>query len=241
MPTTIKAESFDNVTAPAQPAGWTTDGIATTAASGARSAPNSYVGDAVNQSYNYWPALDGNGGDAQATMWGKPDRGLFPLIRITAVPITAGAGTMYFATLGGSASPQQARLFKRVAGVQTQLSSTVIPSPIFDTAAYHSVTATANGTTISVTIIRPNGDYLTSSGAWSATPQAAITVTDAAITGQGYAGCQIANLSVNDDFLYESLATAATAATTGSGWLASIRRQRRELMKRILYHHSRRQ
>lgn len=210
----IWSENFDGVTAPAQPANWTTDGNAVTSTVSPRSGLNSYVA-ATAVSYNYYNAAqDGNGGDCQCEVYFLPVANFAgPLIRVTP-PIAAGAGSGYLAVISGT---NIARLYKRVAGVTTQLGATVTASPAFTATDYHRVRVRASGTTISGFCQRLNGDWLTSAGGWNSTEQAYLSLTDASISGQGYGGLQLNGGAVAirvDDWLFESLANPVSGFRT---------------------------
>jgi hypothetical protein len=94
--------------------------------------------------------------------------------------MATGVQTGYFALRFSG----QIRLYKYVSTALTQLGSGVT----FTWEAC-TISITVTGTTIAARVQRTsNGDYLTSGGSWSATPQDAVSTTDSAITDAGKAG-----------------------------------------------------
>lgn len=223
MPTTIKSENFDGVTAPAIPAGFTADTGIVTATDQYVSSPNalkaSNTASALNIQYN---TADANSGDVQVTCKFRFDttNALGQLwIRGTGTQVPQGGSTNRYEARITLANTSSLSLFKRVAGVST-LIATVGTNATFAAGIWYTVQLKASSTTISVTFVQRSTDsyYLNSSGTWvSSQPAAPISVTDSTIAGAGLAGVtivpQVSGNAWADDFLFESLATVTPATT----------------------------
>ncbi len=235
MPTTIKAENFDGVTAPAFPSGWTTSGLDNTIITGttqALSSPNSAISPDANdnRSGGYWPTKDGNGGNAQVSMSFRFEGSLTPTggasqnVVVICRMVNAYADR-YQAALNASSSSLHLQVF--VGGANTFL--VVGQAATFATGIWYTMRLKCDGDNISVRIQRSSdSNYLTSSNTWQAGATDCMAVTDSTSgrpSAEGYAGFNLSNeqfpdglthKTYADDFLFESLASAVS--NTGAGF-----------------------
>ena len=220
----IAAQSWDLVTPPAIPAGWTVDSpIATTTQTGGvasitpTSSPNMLALLASGTNSHYFATYgttDGNGGNVtvQANFnapsvtnnhtWGLTARGSASALNVTST-------TFYW--LQFSAYRGEMLIYKMVSGTQTSLatlSSITISVPV-----WYTLYLTCTGSTISGSVQRASDGYwLASSGSWMAGVTTAISVTDTSITGSGYSGLTMQSRSddaASDDWVLSGAAPAS--------------------------------
>jgi hypothetical protein len=217
---TILAENFDGVTAPALPSGWTFGaGYATTASpSGGitpTSSPNVLTLPATgtgNHIYSFCNTADGNSGNITIQVnvngtgsghqaWGLLARSSThssPPIGVTCywlVYDATNADLTFHKLISGSAS---------VVGSPLSLSGVSLPE-------WYQVAWTLTGSSLSVTVQDlGTGDWLNSSGFWQAGAATALSTTDSSVSGSGYFG--VSAEAVSGPVYFDDL-----LVTTGAG------------------------
>jgi len=218
VPTVIKYENWDGVTAPAIPFGWSVSTpIVTTASPGGGigpiSSPNVLACPSQLSATNWaavWGTVDGAGGNVlvqasfnAASVPSQQGWGVFA----RASASTLGPGTDYYWALL-STYQQKLYLYSAPAGILSSI-GTVYPI-VFSSGEWYTVSLTCNVSTISVTVTRAaDGYYLTGSGSWQSAQTTAISATNGAITGSGYAGLTLQSEgadSYSDDWYLYNLA-----------------------------------
>lgn len=191
----IHYENWDGASAPALPSGWNSTGDwATTTAGPPLTAPNAVTlpGGSGPQALT-WATLDGNGGDvsvAGTTNDPSPFASLSyasVFARCSASSLVFGTSNYYEARIDYQNS--QVLLISHVGATATTIGT--VSSVTWTSGGWYYPTLICNGTTISVQVqFGSGGDWLNSSGAFvvSGSPINAISVTDATVTGAGYAG-----------------------------------------------------
>lgn len=225
MPTTISSQNFDSVTAPALPPfSLASSSNVITSTSNPRSSPNSLTSTANPAAAETWApgsGPDGNGGNALVSCgFYFADAGRIGYLLLRSSTTDISTAVAYGAQIQSS-------------GVILNTFSGGIPTPLnasvgtLTAGIYYVMTLTANGTAITVSVQRDSdNNYLTSGGAWQAGIANCISVTNATVTGQGYAFLAMysgtsAKLYA-DDFLFQSLATPTPPATVGGSQSLSL-------------------
>lgn len=228
---TILAENFDGVTAPALPSGWVMAAGYQTETSSFVSSPNG-LANVTNNNFGtayYNTVTDGNGGDAQASAWfhwsASGGGGASPVVlcRITSVsaglftaPLTCYAAIADFGVSGFT-------LNKVVNGVVTQLGASL--SFAFSVGEKYLLYCRCVGTTIILRCQRASdGKWCDSSGVFQTGIQDAITRTDSAVSGAGKAGLvifrQVGGTTIYaDDFLWETVGSPNTRRRASSSFI----------------------
>lgn len=242
MPTPVDVQNFDGVTAPTSTVtGWvipTGHSVVNTGAS-ARSSPNVLQSTTAGNLTVYETTADTNTGKTSwafsvrvaGTQAGASTQYIIPAFRVIANPATWNTITCYalYFTPGNTTTACQIYLVRRLAGGDTNLGTVLnvnydaTNGILFNT--WYDILITADdpdstNTVINVQLQRPNGDYMTGGGNWSATQQNVLSRTSnvtalkanstvgALLFIQGGAtGLQIDNSD------YESLAGGGTAWT----------------------------
>lgn len=223
----VTQEAFDGVTAPSMPSGWVADNNFVTETTTFNSSPNGVTTThALTTDVAFWNTSDdGNGGNAQASAFfhftDDIAGGLagYVFCRMTTPPTSLGGSvhlagmTSYAAVIDISGSGFQ--LYRIVAGVASTISS--LRSYIFTPGEEFILYCRCVGSTIILRVQRlSDSKWLDSSSNWQSSLQDAITVTNTAITGAGKAGIGMFRQTIAldimfaDDFLFESIVTAAT-------------------------------
>lgn len=214
---TLVSQTWDGVTPPAIPAGWTADsGIESLASGTAHSAPNETrnTNTSTGRNIYYSSAQDGNSGDVRAQIYARTttsssNHSVQVGTRIQSTPYS----TCYSAAMIWNG---QVQLFRRVAGTGTQLGSTVTISGGISTNAYYIISLQTTGSSpvaCEVKVQRvSDSNWLKSDGTWQAGETACISHNDsdvAKLTGQGYVGFRSLNTSSGvcrvDDFFAETI------------------------------------
>ena len=226
--TTIVSQNWDGATAPARPAGWTfssTNMVTSTAH--ALSSPNGLVDSTVGAvTFADSNTIDGNGGNviissnvyftATSTSYGTQGR---------MSSVTSPQNCYSVQVSLPTASAPGIQMSKTVAGTGAYFGSPV-GAASFVINTWYTIRLILNGTALSAQAIRQSdGFYLSSSGTWQAGATSCIAVTDAAVTGQGYAGLYLysnGSQIYTDDFLEttyvnpSSFAAAPTSIVAGT-------------------------
>lgn len=201
---TIKFEDFESTGAGSVPTGFVATNWTVSTSNPASGSTKCMVSSAFAVNTVYWNTLDGNSGNVKLKCGFRFDafglttnNSLVRLVaRATVAPSAAnwGVSTNHYMGglhLGNNDSPKGLVLYKHVSGTETQLGSAVNPTggDAFVTAAYYTVILKCDGTTISLQCQRQSDSFwLTSAAAWQSGEATAISVTDSAISAQGYSG-----------------------------------------------------
>ena len=216
MPTTITAQNFDAVTAPALPTGWTYDTGYDTSTTVFTSTPNSLRATGTTaQICAYFNTQDTNSGNVQTTATVSVSGTLSlakVLCRGTVAPVGT-TGTYYAASIKTNTG---FRMFRCVAGVTAQVGSTIGTSATFALSTQYVMQIVANAGAQSGNVQRvSDGLWLNTSGVWQSGFVTAVTGADTLIpAANGYGGVAVTQGSTTDktyfdNFLFESLASAA--------------------------------
>ena len=227
----VKAESWDGVTAPAIPSGWSTVAAWGTETSVFASAANGVQNtNTAVTTVAFWNTNnDGNGGDAMTSATflfsgAGTNIACYVFCRMTTAStlqsgITSYVSQLHFAGAGGPA----VFLRKLVGGTPTLL-GTIGSLTLSLTDSYVLYCRTV-GTTIILRVKRvSDGKWLNSSGSFVTGQQDAITVTDSSISGVGKSGISMqrgtgADFVYSDDFLFETVVTAVARRRCGATFL----------------------
>ena len=220
MPTTITAQNFDAVTAPALPTGWTYDTGYDTSTTVFTSTPNSLRATGTTaQICAYFNTQDANSGNVQTTATVSVSGTLSfakVLCRGTVAPVGT-TGTYYAASFKPNTG---FRLFRCVAGVTAQVGSTIGTSATFALSTQYIMQIVANAGAQSGNVQRvSDGFWLNTSGVWQSGFVTAVTGADTLIpAANGYGGVAVTQGSTTDkayfdNFLFESLGGGGTAWT----------------------------
>jgi hypothetical protein len=226
MGSLIHHESWDGVTAPSIPAGWTVSSPVKTDASptGGISPLSSLnvLACATSGTNTHYPATystpDSAGGIVlvmasfnAATTTNNQTFGVFA--RGSAYPLVIASSTFYWAQL--SPNGLTCRLYSVVGGTQTVL-ATVILGASLSTNLWYNVSLQCEGSSITVQVTRASdGYFLNNSGTFAAVGANAIAVVDTSVTGSGYAGLTLQSRSDNaysDEFYFYQDSTTSQPA-----------------------------
>lgn len=197
----IVTENFDGVTAPsASISGWTVGANIVTSTtvkvSGANSLANVTSTGSNTTYFATWNTPDGTSGNVKAVV--KAYLTVISADSSVALTVRASSSTLttsdtYYAAIfkqreiGSGSGRFVVEIEKVVAGVRTLLANkTVLISAV---GGWYQIEFEANGTALAMNLIRTtDGNYLNSSGSFTATVANCLTATDSSITGAGYAG-----------------------------------------------------
>lgn len=224
----IKAENWDGVSAGSIPAGWTVDSPATTDASPVGgitplSSPNVLSLFTVSANVTCratWNVADSNGGDVVVSASFNSDNNAVEfgvMARGSTTSLGTGTPDYYWARFSPGTSGGFVKLYKVVSGTPTQLGSTVSLAAAATSPAWYLVEFDLVGTSLSVYVSRASdGYFVDNTGNWASSRVAAISLTDASISGAGYAGLTLQTAghhTYSDDWLFDAYSSAPPPQT----------------------------
>ncbi len=189
----IATETFDGVTAPAIPSGYTAAAGLITTTTDFYSAPNGCRVNATASGtvggYLSSDASDTNSGDVETFIYIKTAAGTYNEGRVYARAATGNlaTGDSYYAVLSNDGV---LHLYKRVSGVQTAIDSGGVSG--LANGVWYRMGISCKGTAI-YAVLRRDSDrkWLNSGGSWTTSFARAITATDSSVTGAGRYGLSI--------------------------------------------------
>lgn len=227
----IKSENWDGVTAPAIPTGWSTVAAWGTESTFFASSPNAIqnTNTAVNTVAFWNTNNDGNGGDAMSSatfLFSGVGTNIacYTFCRMTTASTLQTGVTSYVSQLHFSGAGGPAVFLRKLVGGTATLLAT-IGSLTLSLADSYILYCRTVGTSIILRLKRvSDSKWLNSSGTFVTGQQDAISVTDSSITGVGKSGISMqrgagADFVYCDDFLYESIITAAARRRCSSTFL----------------------
>jgi hypothetical protein len=222
----IKDETFDSVTAPALPSGWSFDARFTTSGSlGVGESPTSSPNlllltptTATTTAFGCWQTLDGNNGDVivqsninvVAVASSVSQVGVFARSDTTSPAISPGH-SFYLGRLDYRAPALT--LTAVVNGVSSNIGSVTILDALSEP-QWYSILLTCSGTTISLALQYVSGQWLNASGRFQVGQVTAISGTESSISGQGYAGLTAASNTLTDYCLFDDWVLSGGSSPT---------------------------
>jgi hypothetical protein len=224
MANTIFTETFDSATTGSLPAGWTGTGVGAIAAGSESGLPTDYNGGSGKAirvtstgtyTIYYSSAQDDGSGNQRATVYFRNHStsgvGNIRLhTRITSLP----SDTCYAFYAVSTTNPSSCvlRVYRFDAGAITEQSDIVSLGALWPTATWFKITGESTSAGLLTMKVQrlDNNQWLTSSGTWNATDQAAIVLSvSSPITGAGYCGLRLSRdsssvLQYADQLTYEN-------------------------------------
>lgn len=223
MPSTLKSEAWDGVTAPAIPSGWNADANYLTSTSFYQSSPNGLMlSNSASSGANYyitWGTADGVSGQVRAStrlrFGGAADGNRIGLTaRGTGSTLDSSSTTQYVLwckTLSSGGTKDQVTLAKIASGSETQLGANLMTGTNrFSAGSWYRAWLVCNGNSLTAQVQRLSDGYWLQGNTWVSSEAVAVTATDATLSTSGYAGLvmQTAGGAQNlytDDWLLEEL------------------------------------
>ena len=202
----VFTETFDSATTGGLPAGWVGTGVGAIQAGSEAGLPTDYNGGSGKairltgtgtQDVYYSSAQDDGSGNQRATVYFRnhatPNSGNLRLYTRATVPPTDTCYAFYVA-LNASQAACKARVYRYSGGAIAEQSSTVDVAAVWPTATWYKIVGESTSAGLLTMKVQrlDNNQWLTSSGTWNATEQAAVTWTvSTPITGAGYCGLRL--------------------------------------------------